>query len=82
MNKIKRMVKVYQVLEQNEIITIDQIVSKVNHSIDYPVCKSSIEKDIFNLKMDFDIEIESSRLGLMLVEKIDIKEKVLQYLGL
>jgi hypothetical protein len=81
-NSIKRMVKIYQVLEQNECITIDEIVSKVNQLIDFPVCKSSIEKDIFNLKMDFDIEIKGNMNGVMLVEKIDIEKKVLQYLGL
>lgn len=76
------MVKIYEILEQNEIITTDKIVEMVNKSIDMPVCKSSIEKDLFNLKMDFDVEIEGSPLGLRLVEKIDIKQKLWEYLEL
>jgi hypothetical protein len=39
-------------------------------------------RDQFGQRMDFDIEIKGNMNGISLVEKIDIKEKVFQYLGL
>lgn len=62
-----------------------QLVEEVNERTDNPVCKSSIEKDLFALKIDFDIELETGcnngQRGIKLATKIDFKKAVLEYLG-
>jgi len=85
-NKFLRLSKIYTLLEiwhdKDLFISGQKLCDEVNDRIDFTVCKSSIEKDIFTLKEDFDLEIKSSPKGIILVKKIDFRQAMLQYLGL
>lgn len=80
--QMRRMSIIYREIRDNGPISCSQLLSKVNCSIDQPVCKSSIEKDIFKLKMDLDVDLDSSRQGYTLAEEVDFKEHVMQYFNI
>jgi hypothetical protein len=80
--QMRRMSIIYREIRDHGPINCKQLLSKVNRSIDRPVCKSSIEKDLFKLQMDFDVELNSSKFGYTLSEEIDFKESVIQYFNI
>lgn len=80
--QMRRMSIIYREIRDNGPINCTRLLSKVNNNIDTPVCRSSIEKDIYRLKMELDVELDSSRKGYTLVEEVDFKEQVIQYFNI
>jgi hypothetical protein len=75
-NKLKRIYKICNIMNDLNIITIKQLHKKMNTD-EYPCCKSSIEKDLFFMKMELDIEYETlHNRGIRFTEKVDLIERI------
>ena len=83
-NQMRRISILYREIRDHSPITQKELLDRVNQIVepDMRVCKSTIEKDLFKMKMDFDVEIISSRRGYKLAEEIDFKEKVIEYFNI
>jgi hypothetical protein len=44
--------------------------------------KSTVEKDLFYLKMNFDLEYMSGKNGIQLIEKVDFIQRLKEYLNI
>ena len=79
---IKRMKLITDLLNDCEPHKISEIHKYVNNKMTIEYCKSQIEKDIFNLKMDFDMDehYESSSYGIRLTKQFKFIDKLIEYL--
>lgn len=79
---IKRMKLITDLLNDCEPHKISEIHKYVNKRMTIEYCKSQIEKDIFNLKMDFDMDehYESSSHGIRLTKQFKFIDKLIEYL--
>lgn len=74
--KLKRISRICQIMNDLKIITIRDLHKKID-CVEYPIGRSSIEKDLFFMKMELDIEYESIRnKGIRFTEKVDLLERV------
>jgi hypothetical protein len=80
--QMQRMSIIYREIKNRGPVTCKHLHSKVNSIVDRPVCKSTIEKDLFKLKMDFDVEFISSRRGYVLADEVDFVDKVVEYFNI
>lgn len=81
-NQLRRLSAVVYHLNSMHPVTQIELTKKVNRSMDENFSKSTIEKDLFYLKMNFDIEYLSGKNGIQLIEKIDFIERLKNYLNL
>ena len=81
---MKRIAILYREIRDNGPLTCKELVEKVNRSVDLDlqICKSTIEKDLFKMRMDFDIELNSSSKGYTLAEEVDFVDRVVQYFNI
>lgn len=81
-NSLRRMSLIYNLIKNNGPISKKDLTRKINLALDEPVCNSTIEKDLFNLKMDFDIEYKHiNRKGYVLEKEVNFDERVLNYVN-
>jgi hypothetical protein len=78
---MRRISILYREIKNNGPLTCKELLERVNDKVDpgLQVCKSTIEKDLFKMQMDFDVELISSRRGYKLDGEIDFIDKVVQY---
>ena len=82
-SQLKRVAKIYTILKVNPSgISAEHLMNVLNDRIDYPVCQSSVEKDIYFMRKELYIEVRASPRYGFRVEKTDIISKVAEYLGL
>ena len=77
-NKIRRMAAIVYCL-QRRAYTIERLHKKINYILCDNFSKSSIEKDIFMLRDEFDCPIERSPSGLVIIEDYDFMSKLTQW---
>ena len=85
MNKtqLRRISAIVKVLNTGETMKQEVLRLKVIDLIDRDFCKSTLEKDIQYLKMDFDLEFISYGIyGIKLKEKVDFLEILKLHLNL
>lgn len=85
MNKtqLRRISAIVKVLNTGETMKQEVLRLKVIDLIDRDFCKSTLEKDIQYLKMDFDLEFISYGIyGIKLKEKVDFLERLRLHLNL
>ena len=76
LNKLKRINRICNIMNNLQIITIKELHKKLD-SVEYPCCKSSVEKDLFFMKMELDIEYETlHNRGIRFNEKVDLIERI------
>lgn len=76
-NKLIRLKRIIDELnKEHKPISISTLRNRVNTKIKTAVCRSTYEKDIEILKIDFDIKFISSLRGILLESKIDFTEKL------
>lgn len=80
-HKIRRMSAIVYCLQQRAY-TIERLHSKVNHILSDNFSKSSIEKDMFMLREEFDCPIERSPAGLVIIEDYDFISKLTEWVQL
>jgi hypothetical protein len=67
---------------QQRAYTTERLHSKVNHILSDNFSKSSIEKDLFMLREDFDCPIERSPSGLIIIDDYDFIAKLTEWVQL
>lgn len=85
MNKtqLRRISAIVKVLNTGETMKQEVLRLKVIDLIDRDFCKSTLEKDIQYLKMEFDLEFISYGIyGIKLKEKVDFLERLKLHLNL
>lgn len=71
-NQLRRLSAIVHVLNSCRLMSITQIQEKVNDIMDENFSRSTIEKDLFNLKMNYDLEYETfMNRGIKLDSKVD-----------
>lgn len=76
LNKLKRIYKICSIMNNLQVISINELHKKID-CVEYPCCKSSIEKDLFFMKIELDIEIERiNQKGIRFNEKVDLIERI------
>jgi len=63
-NKLQRICSIYSIIRTAEHPpkNTDELIEKLNKKLSIKVCKSSIEKDLYDLKKDFGIQIHFNRI--------------------
>jgi len=80
LNKLKRINKICNVMNNLRVISINELHKKIDTD-EYPCCKSTIEKDLFFMKMELDIEVERiNQTGIRFSEKVDLIERIKEWL--
>lgn len=80
---LKRYAAIIEVLNSMQVVKIETIREKVSKKMDYEYSKSTIEKDLQNLKLDFDIEYRAVvTKGIQLIERVDYIERLTAYLNI
>ena len=85
MNKtqLRRISAIVKVLNTGVTIKQEQLRTDVVELIDLDFCKSTLEKDMQYLKMEFDLElIHCGIYGVRLKEKVDFLEQLRLHLKL
>jgi len=85
MNKtqLRRISAIVKVLNTGVTIKQEQLRTDVVELIDRDFCKSTLEKDMQYLKMEFDLElIHCGIYGVRLKEKVDFLEQLRLHLKL
>jgi hypothetical protein len=85
MNKsqLRRISAIVKVLNTGATMKQEELRLKVIDMIDRDFCKSTLEKDISYLKMEFDLEFLSYGIyGIKLKEKVDFLERLKMHLNL
>jgi hypothetical protein len=80
-NKLRRMSAIVYCLQQRPY-TIARLHTRINHILSDNYSQSSIEKDIFMLREEFDCPIEKSPVGLVILEDYDFIAKVTEWVQL
>lgn len=82
-NQLRRMSAIVHVMNSCKWLTIEQIKDKVNDIMFENFSKSTIEKDLFNLKMNYDLEYQKKMsIGIKLEEKVCFLELLKIHLNL
>lgn len=72
---------IHKLIENHGPISKKELIKGVNMFLDQTVCNSTIEKDLFCLRMDFDIQYKHIRKkGYVLENKIDFETQLLNYI--
>jgi len=85
MNKtqLRRISAIVKILNTGVTIKQEQLRTDVVELIDRDFCKSTLEKDMQYLKMEFDLElIHCGIYGVRLKEKVDFLERLRLHLKL
>jgi len=80
-HKLRRMSAIVYCLQQRAYTT-ERLHSKVNYILSDNFSKSSIEKDLFMLREDFDCPIERSPSGLIIIDDYDFIAKLTEWVQL
>lgn len=71
-NQLRRLSAIVHVMNSCQLMSITQIQEKVNDIMDENFSRSTIEKDLFNLKMNYDLEYETfMNRGIKIDSKVD-----------
>lgn len=71
-NQLRRLSAIVHVMNSCQCMRLDKIRKKVNSNMDENFSKSTIEKDLFNLRMNYDFEYKNCGIfGIMLESKVD-----------
>lgn len=71
-NQLRRLSAIVHVMNSCRLMSITQIQEKVNDIMDENFSRSTIEKDLFNLKMNYDLEYETfMNRGIKIDSKVD-----------
>jgi len=81
--QLRRLSAIVHVLN-NSTCNTQQLKNKVSELIDVEVCKSTIEKDLYHLRMEYDLDeyIERSSGGYHIPENIDFIALLKNHLNL
>lgn len=80
-NQMRRISILYREIKNNGPLTCKELLKRVNDKVDpdLQICKSTIEKDLFKMQIDFDVKLIASKRGYKLDGEIDFLDKVKQY---
>lgn len=79
--QLKRCYLIVDILNDMQPHKTKHLQAKINEKMDANYCKSQIEKDIYWLKWNMDMdEYKASGEGIQLLEKIDFFERLKNYL--
>lgn len=81
-NKLRRLSIIVDELNSLQVMKIEDLHDRIVSRLGEYVCKSTIDKDIFDLKMDFDIDIIGSRRGVCIHEKVDFIDRLKSLLNI
>lgn len=81
-NKLRRLSIIVDELNSLQVMKIEGLHDRIVSRLGEYVCKSTIDKDIFDLKMDFDIDIIGSRRGVCIHEKVDFIDRLRSLLNI
>lgn len=82
-NRLRRLSAIVAVLNNcHEPINYNDLLVKVIDKTDQDVCKSTLEKDIYHLREEYDLQVKGTRIGLQLVEKVKFLELLKNHLNL
>jgi hypothetical protein len=84
--QIRRLSAIVQVLNDEKArerwIFQEDLRKKVIEKIDMKVCKSTIDKDLFYLREEYDFPLEGSRYGLKLKKQVNFLHLLKEHLNL
>jgi hypothetical protein len=82
-NQLRRLSAIVHVMNCGKWMNLNQIQNKVNLNMQDHFSRSTIEKDLFNLKMNYDFEYESKKgYGIRLENEVDFLELLKIHLNL
>jgi len=81
-NQLRRLSVIVYHLNTLLPVTQIELTKKVNRTMDENFSKSTVEKDLFYLKMNFDLEYMSGKNGIQLIEKVDFIQRLKEYLNI
>ena len=81
--QLRRLSAIVHVLKESHLNT-KELRCKVSELIDVEVCKSTIEKDLYHLRMEYDLDdyIEKSTKGYHIPSNIDFLTLLKNHLNL
>lgn len=81
LEQLRRLAKVVSILNTGQVVTTEEIRKRVSEALDKEYCKSTIEKDVFLLRMEFDLDIQARvPKGLQMKEPVDFVEHLKKFL--
>lgn len=79
--QLKRVYLITEILNDLQFHKTKDIQAKINYKMDANYCKSQIEKDLYWVKWNLDMEnYEAGAEGIRLHERIDFFERLKNYL--
>lgn len=80
--QLRRYSAIISLLNNLRPITLKDLTQKVSEKIDLQISRSTLDKDLARLKMEYDLPIKSGVKGVQLEEKQDFIQLLKNHLNL
>lgn len=81
-NKLRRYSIIIDVLNRLEPISKKNLLVIVKYRLGQEICMSTLDKDLADLKVDFDIELKFNRKGIWMTGNVDFQQRLTEWLRL